>query len=163
MRIAVTGTPGTGKTTVARILAERLKYPLLSANELLKPFTIGYDEQRKAMVVDVNKATLIKLPENCVIEGHLSHYFVVDLVVVLRCSPDELEKRLKAKKWPERKIRENLEAEAMGIISQEVEELGRDYLEIETSGKTPEEVVEKILEAIKTGKRPRGIDHSWWL
>ena len=49
------------------------------------------------------------------VEGHIAHLLPCDRIVVLRCRPDELKKRLAQRKYREKKIRENADAEALDV------------------------------------------------
>ena len=151
MQIILTGTPGTGKTTVAKLLAKDLKVSVIDLNHLLsKEYTIEKDAERDALIVDVERAVSeIQLPKECIIEGHLSHFLDSNLVIVLRCKPRQLTQRLKAKNWPIKKVNENVEAEALNIISDEAHEMNDHVFDIDTSHKSPAEVVELVKSAIK--------------
>ncbi len=159
MIIALTGTPGTGKTTVAKILRKR-GFKVIDLNRIIlrEKLYSGYDERRKCYIVDMKKLEryISKYTrENIVfLDSHVSHLLNVDLVIVLRCSPKELEKRLRKKKWRSEKIRENIEAEIVEIITIEAEEkYGRErVIEIDTTGKSPEKVVEEIIKIINKVK-----------
>ncbi len=156
MKIALTGTPGTGKTAVAAELARR-GFNVLDLNGLLVPYRLERDEARGSWVVDVERAAReLELPRDCVLEGHLSHFFDVDWVAVLRCSPGELELRLKGRGWPPEKVRENVEAEALGIISSEARELHRNVCDIDTTGRTPRQVADRLLS--ERGRACPGLD-----
>lgn len=149
MRIAVTGTPGTGKTTVARLLAGELHYNYVDLNPLLlKDYKLDYDDEQETWEVDAGLASRnLKFSDDCVIDGHISHIFDVDAVVVLRCAPGELAARLTGKGWKLSKIEENLEAEGLNVISDEVWDSPekRRVVEVDTTRRTPDEVVEEIL------------------
>ena len=55
--IIVTGTPCTGKTTLAKTLAKKLNFNYIDANKIVKKYNIaeGYDKKRKTKIVDANK------------------------------------------------------------------------------------------------------------
>ena len=55
--IIVTGTPGTGKTTIAKKLAKRLNYYYLDVNKLVSENKLskGYDKKRRTKIVDIKK------------------------------------------------------------------------------------------------------------
>jgi len=165
MIVAVTGTPGTGKSKACSFIKDM---PVIDLNQLIKDNAVffGYDEERNS--IDVSPARLKKLlPEiskTTVIEGHLSHHLSPDLTIVLRCSPNILGKRLKARGWNEDKIRENQEAEAVDVVL--IEALKRkksSVYEIDTTDMKPQEVAKAIREIIKGRRakyRPGKIDWS---
>lgn len=141
--VAVTGVGGTGKTTTAKLLAKELKYELVVLNDLaekLKAY-VGYDRKRRSKIVNMKKLKvavkkLAKKRKNLIIEGLFAHEFPADIVIVLRCNPKKLERRLKKKhKW-ETKIRENVEAEMIGIITDEALEKNKKVYEIDTTKNT---------------------------
>jgi adenylate kinase len=76
--------------------------------------------------------------KNIIFESLYAHEMDADIVIILRCRPDELKKRLKKKyKW-KTKIVENVEAEFMGIITEEATEKHgkRKVFEIDTTKKS---------------------------
>ena len=118
MIIALSGTPGTGKTSLVPLLLKNgFKVFDLNKIALDNNFIDGFDKKRNSKILDMSKINdFVKknlLEYNVVfIEGHSSHLLKnVDKVIILRCHPNELEKRLKSKDWNKEKIRENVEAE----------------------------------------------------
>ena len=55
--LCVTGTPGTGKTKIAKKLAKRLDFYYIDVNKLISKNKLseGYDKKRKTKIVDINK------------------------------------------------------------------------------------------------------------
>ncbi|SMO53597.1 adenylate kinase [Balnearium lithotrophicum] len=154
MRIAITGTPGTGKTTVSRILSKKLSYPVYSLSELVKREKLysEFDERRNSYVVDIEKLKgFFKGKENFIAEGLVSHYIPVDLIVVLRAKPETIRERLKERNYSKEKVEENVEAERIGFIATEVfEGSGKArVVQIDTTRRTPEEVAGLIGRALK--------------
>jgi adenylate kinase len=149
MRIALTGTPGTGKTTVAALLP----YQVIDINALVKEgLNLGRDPLRGCLNADMD-ALAARLDEMawgkiCILEGHFSHHFA-DWCIVLRLSPSELGERLKARDYPQEKIRENLEAEALDVILVEAVELCGRVDEIDTTGRTAQEVAWLVIKIIE--------------
>ncbi|MEM5812423.1 MAG: adenylate kinase family protein [Candidatus Aenigmatarchaeota archaeon] len=156
MIVSISGTPKTGKTSVAKALAKILGWKMVSLNSLAKErgFYIGYDRTRKCKVVDIPKirkeiANISKIHKNLIVESHYSHEIGCDIVVILRTNPKELRKRMKKSGWPKRKIEENVEAEIMEVVKGEALEKAKSVLEIDTTGKKPEQVAESIAKKIK--------------
>jgi len=150
MLVALTGTPGTGKTSVAKVLERDFKVIYLKE---LREFYREYDESRESFVVDIDamreKFEKFRSEETVILEGHLSHYMPVDIAIVLRCHPEELRKRLEKRGYGEEKVRENLEAEAMGLITSEaIELIGDEVYEVDTTGRTAEDVAKDIGEIL---------------
>jgi adenylate kinase len=164
--LIITGTPGTGKTSVSRILAKKLSYDLVAVNDLVeqKHIYTGYNKDRGYKEVNLDDLSkelkqVIRESEDkgLVIEGHLAHYFendeMIDHVVVLRARPDVLTKRLETRDWPDSKIRENVEAEALDICTFEaVENYDKKVDELDTSDLTMEEVADHIIEILNGEK-----------
>lgn len=156
MIIGITGTPGTGKTSACAFLQD-----VLDLNELIKKERLysGIDEKRDSLIADMD-AVYERVHEienaynrNLIIEGHLSHH-VCDTAIVLRASPDELERRLAQRGYPEAKIRENVEAETIDVILIEAVEWCDRVYEIDTTDKTLKEVADmvgEILDGIDRG------------
>jgi adenylate kinase len=48
------------------------------------------------------------------VDSHLAHYMHVDALIVLRCHPDELKKRLESRNYTSKKVQENVEVEMLG-------------------------------------------------
>lgn len=164
--IGITGTPGTGKSTIAGVLRERGN-TVVSASSTTTPFITSYDRDRDTRVIDLdNWAASIEVFDGF-IEGHLVHFLPCDKVVVLRCNPENLCGRLRKRGYEEKKVLENAEAEAIDVILIEaIEECGEGrVLEIDTTDRSPEEVSEIIANFYKgtVGASSGGIDWSGWL
>jgi len=157
--LAITGTPGVGKTTVAKIL-ERKGYRVGSVNEIAKKYGC-VEEEEGCLVVDIEKLRKSFSENLDFIEGHLSHY-LADKCVVLRCNPLVLKERLKSKGWNNEKILENLEAELIDQILIEALEVCVEVHEIDTTEKTPEDVA-NIVEKIYRGEIKLGYGKIDWI
>ncbi len=154
MLIAVTGTPGTGKTSTCAVLAKR-GYVIVDLDELARRegLIVGRDAGRGSDEVDVDalRDGLHVPAKVAFLKSHYSHRMDVNLAIVLRCRPSVLRGRLEARGWSPEKVRENVEAEAIDVILQEA--VGRlpFVFEVDTTSATPAEAAEAIL-AILQGK-----------
>jgi len=149
MQIALTGTPGTGKTTVAGLLP----YKIIDINALVRDgMNLGIDEKRGCLDADMDaleqRLKELDSDEVTILEGHFSHHFA-DWSIVLRLAPSDLRTRLEARGYSAEKIRENLEAEALDVILVEAVEYCLRVDEIDTTGKTAPQVAEIVTKVIK--------------
>ena len=150
MKVALTGTPGTGKSTVAGMVDAG--FSVVHVNDLIKEkYNVGLDEERNSWIADLPGLSryVKKLKGDIILEGHLSHLLPVDMVIVLRASPGKLRARLEERGWSEAKIKENVEAEALDVILSEAVEAHKKVYEIDTTNMTPMQVREAIREIIR--------------
>jgi len=171
MRVAVTGTPGTGKTSAVEALETSdagvpNDLEVVHLNEAIEPEGLyeEHDEERDSYVVDFEAiSAFLDGREEVLIESHLAHHLDVDRVIVLRCAPEELERRLEARGEanPEKaesaaSIAENAESEALDVILAEaVDRHGRDAVyEIETTDRSPAAVADAIRAAVEGEREP---------
>ncbi len=165
MLIALSGTPGVGKTRAAEILESR-GHSIVNLNQLAeeKGFVVGYDEDRDSKIIDVDALDEYILErfagKDIILEGHLSHLLSVDLAIILRCNPLELEQRLKGKEWPQKKIKENLGAEILDVIKVEAFEVLDKVYEIDTTQRSSDDVVDTIERIIEGNYEDPKVD---WL
>lgn len=153
MKIALSGTPGVGKTTIAQSLIKR-GYKILDLNQIAdeNEFVTGYDEKRGSNEIDLDGMDEFLKErfgeDDYIIEGHLSHLLSVDFAIILRCNPLVLKKRLSQKKWQDEKIKENVGAEILDVIKVEALEALERVFEVDTTEKTQEEVADAVEEII---------------
>lgn len=167
--VIISGTPGTGKTSLSKAITNKINAKLISLNDLAlqNDFIKNYDSKRDTYVLD--EKALIKSIINLIksydpkkvnfllIEGHFSDIVpekFIDFIIILRCHPDELTKRLKKKGYNEEKIIENVQSEILGssvnyFINKHVK---IPILEIDTTNRDIEILMDIIIGIITEQK-----------
>lgn len=148
-RIAVTGTPGTGKTSICRLSESTVSVADLAA----EADAIGeVDDSDGAAPIDIEKLRQFlatkwaqSAEEMLLVDGHLSHLLPIDAVVIIRCDPRVLRERMAARGWSESKVEENAEWELLGGAWSELEEWsGVPILELESTDVSPASLFQAI-------------------
>lgn len=155
MIVALTGTPGVGKSSVGEILKKKNYFVIELAKIADKyNFISGYDTKRNCKIIDLKKLdmwvkkNLKKSDQIIFLIGHYAHLIENDLVIVLRCSPKALEKRLKRKRYIKKKIAENLEAEGIGIITAESLSKNKNTYEIDATRGDAKSIADKVTQIL---------------
>ncbi|NIB99419.1 adenylate kinase family protein [Halobacterium sp. R2-5] len=155
MRVAVTGTPGTGKTTAVERLDANMD--VVHLNDVIgeEGLYTEVDEARDSKVADLDAIRdWLDGRDDVLVESHLAHHLDADRVVVLRCAPGELERRLVERGEPAAKAEENAESEALDVVlSEAVQRHGRESVyEVDATDRSPDEVADAI-QAVLAGER----------
>ena len=166
LRFVITGNPGVGKHTTAKIIAEKINADIIDINDVAidnnatgKKTDLGLDVDVKRLVRLLEK--LLKTERDLVLVGHLAPYVLkpagVSLVAVLRRSPYELEKTLKKRGYSVEKVRENVASEILGTsLYDSLKTFGmRKVAEFDTTGKSPEETADEILTALQKNTKSK--------
>lgn len=169
--ILIGGTPGTGKTMVAKVLGSRLSVDVIAIGELAdKSGCISaQDKARNTGIIDEDclVEAIMKLVEDkserFVIEGHyidLVPSSAVQWVFILRTHPETLVGRLAGRGYKDEKVNENVEAEVLGVCQLDaLDAFGEErVLEIDTSEMTPSDVASMIEQMISDEAAPTRID-----
>jgi adenylate kinase len=171
LKLVITGNPGVGKHTSARMIAGRTGAEIIDINRVAIDNNAIAKKTERGLEVDVKKlgrllAKLLKTKKDLIIVGHLAPYVIkpagITMVAVLRRSPYELEKTLKKRRYSADKIRENLASEILGVsLYDSVKTFGRrKVVEFDTTAKTPDKTAEEIMLALRKKPKPTEID---WL
>ncbi|MCL5100561.1 MAG: AAA family ATPase [Candidatus Marsarchaeota archaeon] len=125
--IIITGTPGTGKTTIAIALSKRINAKLIAVNDLIKhkKLYMGYsdDGAMMAKLPELKREILREIAreknKTVILEGHLLSDISIKgaCVIVMREHLKTLLSRLKKRGYPVSKIRDNMVSEAIGYCS----------------------------------------------
>ena len=161
-RLALTGTPGVGKSTISSLLAE-IGYQVETMEMLAERLEcIGdVDPEDGARPIDIEDLKVqIKTEwnseqmESTIVDGHLSHLLPVDCVVVLRCSPSVLRDRLVGRSYSEQKISDNVDWEILGGTWSEIGDIV-PAIEFDTSSDEANTIFQGILEWVADDFKPR--------
>jgi adenylate kinase len=159
--IGITGTPGTGKKSIAPLLARELRMPAIALNDYVQHRGLAVSS-KGTLIVDTDRlrASLLKrLTRPCVVYGHLLSDVIrrgeVRRVFVLRCEPSELKKRLVPRDYSGKKLRDNLEAELIGVLlSSAIETYGDARVtEVDTTESSPSAAAMKMLALVDVESR----------
>lgn len=164
--IIITGTPGTGKTSLAKELSLLTQYKHIEGNKVLKKASKTFDlrtgsnlltekQTSRALESEISKVKSSKNPQKgVIIDSHMSHFLrnnLVDFCIILKApSLKALQKRLKLRKYSSHKIRENLDSEIFGICLNEALEHGfSSKSAIFQSNTYPKSLAKKALKTLK--------------
>lgn len=161
--LIITGTPGAGKSYIAKLLVEQLGLLRIDLHELIESDQILSSEYNKEKdcydldMVRVEELVRERLEEDpgkvLILDSHVAHHLPVEIVtavIVVRCSDLKvLESRLKERDYSPSKIKENLDVEIFDVCNDEAMELGVDILAFDSSnGVDGKEVVTKVEELL---------------
>jgi len=164
--LIVSGTPGTGKTSISKNISNYIKANVISLNELAisENLIVKYDAKRETSVINNKKliSFLIELIEDykkedlefLIIESHFSDIVpeqYINFVIILRCDPDELYNRLKRRGYKREKIRENVQSEILGnCVNYFINKpLNIPILEIDTTNVSIESITKTIVDILR--------------
>ncbi|MEM3753126.1 MAG: AAA family ATPase [Candidatus Micrarchaeaceae archaeon] len=160
--IAITGTPGVGKTRIAALLHKRVKGSVLvDVNKIINERRLysGIDKDGAKIVrlkaLQIALADVLKQNKNAkliIVEGHILSDIKIKgaVAIVIREHIRKIMKRLKARGYPKKKINENIIAEAIDYCGANAERnYSSTYEVLSDAG-----AVEKIMRII-SGKQKK--------
>ncbi|MCX8183356.1 MAG: AAA family ATPase [Crenarchaeota archaeon] len=176
--IVVTGTPGTGKTSLCRYIASKNKgWVHLDLNRFAAEVNaiIGYDNSLETSIVHMGilKRALLKHVSNSVgvhllIDGHyaaeVSPVKHVDYCLVLRCRPDVLWRRLRSvRRYSEDKARRNVESEITDYcyLMAKLHLKRKRIVQLDTTGISVGKTYIRFMECYRKGFKCRGDIVDW--
>ena len=174
--IIITGTPGVGKSTVAKALASKLGGQYFNVGDLAKKenLIVEADEKRETAVADIKRlrtrfrAILKKAEGDVILDGHYAYDVIPKMieptVFVLRRDPVRLETILRERGYDENKVYENLAAEALDVcLMGTLERFGRRRVdELDLTYMSVDAVVEEILSVLR-GEKEMKVGKVDWL
>ena len=170
--IIITGTPGVGKSSVAKELSRKIGAEILDLHDLARRCKAieEYDIEAKSMVYDVRKIKKalkdIGKETLYILDSHLAHFAPPELTTfcfVLRVHPKHIEKRLKRRAYHEKKIEDNKMVEKLDTCLIEAIEEGHEkhLYEIDTTNKSIKKIVSEIIKIMKKKPKPRYGNVKW--
>ena len=161
--LVITGSPGTGKSTMAKLLATKLGLLHIDLHEMIENDSVvssEFNKEKDCFDLDmgrVEELVKVELKKNSgrvmVLDSHVAHLLSAELmiaVIVMKCSNLKiLEKRLLDRNYSLAKVKENLDSEIFEVCFDEASELGVPMLEFDTADVLDEEAalgsVQKLL------------------
>jgi adenylate kinase len=142
--IAVTGTPGAGKTSFAKMLSEQTGLRAIEVNDIVeeKKLFSGIDEHGSKIVKMQELKKELKALEKSEKEagkpaimfvGHLLADLKLDydISIVVRANLKELISRLESRSYEKDKLRENLISESIDYCGFQIAELSKETYQVE--------------------------------
>ncbi len=161
--IALTGTPGTGKSRVARELDP--SWSATEVGDLAVEWGLG---RRRHGQVRVDLARLRRAlvrsdgPSPGVLVGHLAHLLPVEGAIVLRCHPLVLRSRLAAAgRGTPVERQENFVVEAIDLVAREARARGLPTWQIDTTRRGPRSVAREVERILRLRPSGRGARVDW--
>ncbi|HLC92783.1 MAG TPA: AAA family ATPase [archaeon] len=163
MRICITGTPGVGKTTIAKKLGQELGHKVLNEKEFSLREGIGeFDAAENELVVPIEKLEsrlnkLLAKEKNIIVEGHMLCEIKgkFDFCVLLRLNPERLGARLELRGYRDEKVQDNVFCEGIDYCKKHA---ARNYakakiIELENR-KTIKETTDSIITELFLRAKP---------
>jgi adenylate kinase len=169
--LALSGTPGVGKTAVAAALKTKMNVAVLSLGEFVISRNLyeGWDSNRSTRIVDEDKARDALIDEIArararddiewlIIEGLMADIVAdeCDIAIVLRLDPRIVKVRLEQREYDKGKVAENVQSELLGTCTYHMQEaMGINFVDLDTTGNGIDEVA-AIIAGILQGRVDKG-------
>ena len=163
--ILISGTPGTGKTSVSEAIAKKINAKVINLSLFAQKegLVSDYDKKRDTWVIKEGKLRneTLKLIKNSNKEGIevliIESHFVdiipekpIDFIIILRCQPDILSQRLRNRGYNEKKVIENTQSEILGSSVNFFIQKGvkTPLFEIDTSKRSINQLRDEIIKVL---------------
>ena len=159
--VALTGSPGTGKSTLASRLKEH-GLNVITVEEIARDVN-ALSQSETGIEVETSKLVHWAWDggEDCIIDGHLSHHCSIDSIIVLRCHPSELRQRLGHRNgYDIKKIESNVEWELLSGVWSDIIALHPQARVIEFDTTNEQVSLESILDFISNHDASKSVQES---
>ncbi len=167
--IVITGVPGVGKSTLSKKLSKSKNYTCIDCNEIaINEKCVKGKTKKGELIVNLQKLRTellkkiksVSLSNGVIVEGHLACEIKLpaSVVLVLRCHPSILRKRLAKREYNTQKINNNLLAELLDYCLVQ-SEINYKSIPIVSIDNTKPKSIEKIIKQIEY-KKSEKVDYS---
>ena len=181
MKITLAGTPGSGKSTIRKLIAEHYQMEVKATGDFMREAAKrhGFSDITKFLVeyvsthpevdreVDAEQKRFGENHDHFVLDAHLGFHFVPDsFKICLTCSFEEAGRRIfEAKRQTEdattveeavitsRKRRETMRTNFLELYQVDIDDFEQFDLVLDTTEMSPEEVFEKLTKAIDSTEK----------
>ena len=159
--VAITGSPGTGKSTLAAQLQQH-GFHVLSMETIAQQANALF-QHNGLREIDTSKLSEWNWTgeKPCFIDGHLSQYCSIDAAIVLRCNPSVLRDRLSARPgYGPAKIESNVEWELLSGVWTDLVTLHPKAKVLEIDNTSGEIELETILHFVSNLETSASVENS---
>ena len=165
--LAITGTPGVGKHTIGKQIAQEMKLDIIDINEIA--ISNGLAKRGRVNDIDTDELAVILKPNltsRSLVIGHLAQYVLdvaaVTRIIILRRNPYELETVYQKRRYSKPKTHWNMGSEILAIIALDtLVKFQKKAVEIDVSGKTVDESVRSVSAAITSNTKDSYANIDW--
>ncbi|CAH2241079.1 adenylate kinase isoenzyme 6 homolog [Pararge aegeria] len=162
--ILITGTPGVGKSTISKLLSERIKYPWREVSKLAEEYSCLDEYDPEYQCPFLNEDKLLDIMEGMMAKGgnivdyHGCEFFPerwFDGVFVIRANNTTLYDRLSARGYTGKKLEDNIQCEIFETLLEEAQSSYKPEIVQELQNNTEEQLhsnVEGIVQWIERWK-----------
>jgi adenylate kinase len=123
----ITGTPGCGKTSLAKALAEKIGFKVINEKDFALKNSLGKFNEQNELEIPIKEFekkanSFLAKNDNIIFEGHVlcEMKLKVDKIILISIDPEELELRLEQRHYSIDKIMDNVFCEGIDYCKKHV-------------------------------------------